>query len=227
MTAPTVAADDAAAFAAGTTHTFDLTAGLGTISAGDLLLMFAGSADGVTFTEPSGWTELAEYHTANAAEAAVFYLIAAGGETSAAFDISASETAAAIVWRITGHDAADPPATSVAVQGGSINPDSGLCTPGTTEDFLYISAFFTRGSNTISVYPYGDGNITVAGTLATVGGAWVQTSGSSSEDPGAYTKSGTQDWIAVTLGIFPGAAAAAGVGVTPIIQNYRNMGLMG
>jgi hypothetical protein len=172
----------------------------GSISAGDLLIMFIRTAGAQTLTTPAGWTALVTNNAADATDdvTGVFWRKADGTE-GATVNVtpSAAAKAAAVVWRITG--AADPtvtpPQVSSAVVGtaaNSANPPS-ISPTGGSKDYLFLILGGLDGEGiafTHSVYTnLQSANSGTAGAVATnciIAGATRQAT-TATEDPAAFT----------------------------------------
>lgn len=217
------------------------------IAVGDLLLMFAG-VDGNTSVSslPAGWIS-----TSNGSSPVSNLLAkksATGSETGTfTLSISASEQGA---WRVIRIPAAqwegtlgttwfaaastDGAVQSVAGTGGaSTSPNSGSLDPFNwdAEDTLWVSFGGSDSTVTWTGFPANytqEDHVTAGGHTATSGGATGAGLGvayrqlnASSEDPGAFTLSASEDWIVTTLAIRPATAAVAS-----LLIPHRHRGLI-
>lgn len=190
----------------------------GSIVAGNTLLVLLRSGGGGTNTWPAGWTELFD-DTSDASNDVITAAWRKADGTEGATITVTNATAgkdAAIAWQISG--AADPTVTapefSTLATGTSANPDPGSITPtGGSADYLFLA---TGGWEGIQTSPPGTfptnyslnqvGADTGTGGTATsncrVAGAGRQLT-ASTEDPGTYTISASDDWTAITFAISP------------------------
>lgn len=196
----------------------------GTASAGDLYIAHVGQDGAGTFTWTSPAVELKDQALTGGVNT-VAYLIAAGGETAMPRVTSTvTERWEWAVWRFPAGEwnGTTPPEINTGVTGSSTTPNPGSSTPSwgseTNNIWLALCARDDSVANTITAYPtnydtaQADKNdITSA---LNVGGA-VRIATGSSEDPGAFTISATETWIAYTVAIRP---AAAGGGTTQAIS---------
>jgi hypothetical protein len=139
----------------------------------------------------------------------VLYKIADGTETGTfTIGITQSRELTAIVARITGHHPYVLPYMGrTYIQTGSTAPDPPSVThPLGDEDYLWIAAQSNFGQ-AVTAYPSGYSNGTqIDGTQTNVAIA-DKTSTSATEDPGAFTIAGSQEWQAFTIGIYPATGA--------------------
>lgn len=183
------------------------------IAAGDLLILWMRVADGAAPT-PSGWTNLA-FSSADpsADEVDVNYRVADGTE-SGTFPINfgTARKGACIVWRTTGGDTSVAPTISTVATGTSTTPNPGSVNISSSRDHLILWLGGWEGEQTSP--PTGaPTNYTnaigadsgIAGAVTTncrVAGASRQlTAGPTTEDPGSWTISASDDWMAYTVAI--------------------------
>ena len=212
MAYPTVQSVTTTTFASDTTaHAVDMPS---TVNAGELLLCFFTNDVGATITTPSGWTQLWSSSTAIEVRGSAYYKVADGSEggTTVDFVTSATETAAAEVWRISGwwgtYVTGVNIGTVVIVDpvASSFNPPAVTASWG-TEDALWITTLQQSTSSTVTAYPtnYTDGTDTSSGSGATF--AQVRTARRNNrvttEDPGSYTTNITAYGIVNTVAIRP------------------------
>jgi hypothetical protein len=174
------------------------------VSAGDFLLVIIANSDAVASTNtPSGWSALV---TGNH-NPCVYYKIAAGGETTMIGTFTGSITFCAIAYRILGASSTTTPAISTIASGTSTTPDSPNLAPAYgTKNTLWIS------SCVIAVSGQVPGTNPTNYNLGGIGGSSVGTASmgaagralkAASEDPGAFTIAGSNDWIAYTIAVPP------------------------
>lgn len=196
------------------------------LASGDLILAFV-ATDGNTTTTPSwpaGWVSTATTDSNTATTLIVAKKLSAGTETgNFTLTLPASEQGGWRIFRITGWGADlgttfDNTSTSkdvviASTSGASTtpNPPSLDPDPWGTEDVLWVAAMAADTSRTISTFPT---NYTTTSSDVSGGatGATLATSfrnvNAASEDPGTYTISASDDWVAATVAI-------ASVGASP------------
>lgn len=186
-----------------------------TANAGDLVLVAAGEDGAGTVTWPaSPWAEIKD-QTFTGGSAHVGYLIAAGGETAVVLASTVSDRWEACIWRIPAGEwhGTTPPEINTGVTGNNTAPDPGAIAPSwsveTNNIFVALAFRDDSAANTITAYPtnYGtaqaDKNDTTS--ACNVGGA-VRIVTGTNENPGAFTISATETWIAYTVAIRPAGA---------------------
>ena len=214
LAAPVVASVTETAFGTDTTdHNVDMPA---TVNAGDLLIVLFTNDGGATVTTPAGWSLLASDTGGPSVRLSVYYKIAAGTEdgTTVNFVTSASEQAAAQVYRITDWQGTTPPEISTAATATSTAPDPAFLDPagwGVSNTLWLAVAGQDRGdqSGTLA-YPisYTDGISTQSSDPATTGVCRTHSARrvlltATSEDPGPFTIPVTEQWIAFTIAVRP------------------------
>lgn len=183
------------------------------VTSGDLLVVMFG-VDGVpTVTHTgTGWTQYGE--PGSQAGGYAFVKIADGADTLTV-NYSVAEVTGYYVYRITGAHASTVPEADSDI-GSTANPDSPNLAPSWgAEDTMWISFFsLDDGTKTLSSYPtnYADNQNTLAGTTAGVRlGIATRNLNASSENPGSFTVSASDSWVALTIAVRP----AAGGGGSP------------
>jgi hypothetical protein len=232
MTAPIVASTSSGT-GGGSSTAITIPAG----SVGETIVVLFG-VDGVpTVTHTgTGWTQTGLVGTQ--ASGYVFTKIASGADTLTV-NYSAAEVTGYYVYRITGAHASTPP-EAAAVIGTSATPDPPNLAPSWgAEDNLWVAGFaLDDGTKTLSSYPtnYSDNQATVAGSTAGVRlGIATRELNASSENPGSFTVSASDSWVALTIAVRPAAGgggggttitaavgAASAVGVTAKINRSIN-----
>lgn len=192
------------------------------IAANDLLIFFV-SCDGSPggFTDDAGLTGIVINNT-GANTWSCRAKIAAGTETGTftlTLDGGASEQGGWRMFRVTNYFG--DPTLSLNIFGQqtitgspSANPDPPNNAPGWGAiDILWFASCGVDTSRTISVYPLADNN--TADVSGGAGGATLglctTNSAVSSLNPGTFTISTSDDWVAGTVAVRPAAAAAARV----------------
>ena len=211
LAAPVVASVTETAFGTDTTdHYVSMPA---TVNAGDLLIVLFTNDGGATVTTPGGWSLLASDANGTQVRLSVYYKIAAGTEsgTTVNFVTSASEQAAAQVYRITNWHGTTPPEISTAATGSGTAPDPASLDPAGWDvaNTLWLAvAGQDRGDQSgTTAYPasYTDG----ISTLSSDGNKSCRTHSArrvlaaASEDPGAFTIPVLEQWVAFTIAVRP------------------------
>lgn len=196
---------------------------------GDLVLAFAAVDGNSTGTFPAGWVAISTANPGGDVTLVRAKKLSDGTETgNFTLGISANEQGA---WRLLRIPAAGWEGTlgtqfakeplsgsvaGVAAGGTSANPDPFSLDPDNwaTEDTLWIAVMAGDANRTVTGYPASYTN-TATDNPASSGGAYLGIarleSAVSSEDPGTFTISASDDWVAGTIAIRPAAAAAAAV----------------
>ena len=191
------------------------------LTSGDLLLFFQGNDSSVAVdgtTIPSGWTQL-DAATLSACNGEIWYKTSDGGESNFTYNLvgGSSQTSTNRVFRITGwHGTTTPETTRVDNDTPTTDPDPGSLDPSGwgTEDTLWIASWQAdNGIGTTDGYPTNYSDNQFSGGATTGGGHRMSIStrelNAASEDPGAYSTSGSDDNVVFTVAVRPGAAAAA------------------
>lgn len=193
------------------------------IASGDLLLLFVGAdgSTGVVNSLPAGWVLDG---TTSGANSLSWAKKKAGGTETGDFTIGlgASEQGGWRVFRITGWEGtlgtvfANGSTSEAVVEASTItgspsnapNPPSLDPNNWATEDTLWFAACGIDTSRTISVYPLADNNTAdvSGGSNGATLGVCTTTSAVSSLDPGTFTCSASDDWVASTIAVRPAAA---------------------
>jgi YVTN family beta-propeller protein len=189
------------------------------IVSGDLLLLALRSTGADTHSTPTGWTQLVLNNQSDASDdrTSLWYRKADGSEVS---PLTVSGTAslkfACLSWRITGaaDPAIQPPQVSSVATGTSTSPNPGPLAPtGGTKMYLWIwlggwegeqtsppaDPTPTNYGNKIGANSSNFGNTNTNCRLASV----TRNSIASSEDPGSWTISASDDWTAYTIAVHP------------------------
>lgn len=189
-----------------TDHTVNLPAD---INAGDLLLVFFvcdafSVADVITF--PEGWTKLFQADHSARIVLGVGYRVA-DGEEGATINVttSSTETSAHTSYRITGYSGVPEAATAATNSGSAPNPPHFFPSWG-AKDALWFACEGNDHDHTVTDYPseFTDGrnDYAIADFGCGVGTARREFSGDDL-DPGAFTISSSDDWVANTVVIQP------------------------
>ena len=211
LAAPAVASVTQTAFNSDTqTHNVSMPA---TVNAGDLLIVLFTNDGSATVTTLAGWTPLASTAEGSHVRLSVYYKKAAGteGGTTVNFNTSASEQAAAQVYRITDwHGTTPPEISTAATNAGSTAPDPASLNPagwgtantlwlavagqdrGNAGETIYYPASYTNGTSTQS-----SGDNGCCRTLSA-----RRALAAALENPGAFTITSEQ-WVAFTIAVRP------------------------
>jgi len=185
---------------ANTAHTINEPAA---VTAGDLLLMFvAWSASPGTVTTPSGWTS-----DGTTSIMSVFHKVSDGTEGGGTVGVTTQNAvkAAAQVYRIQTWFGAVAGVT-VALGGGSgTSADPSSVTPswGADRDLWFAGVAVTANPTITDPANYGTFQQTDDGSVAVRLRTGRRTLYATTEDPAAFTWTGTQTWTAVTVSIRP------------------------
>lgn len=198
-----------------TTHPLNLPA---SISAGDLLLVFANFNGGPTVTDPAGWTVILGNYVGNVDEPRIYAKIASGSEGSTVtVTLNTSQRASAVSYRITGNrngvTSSEIALSSVANASSTLTPNPPNLTPswGSAAN-LWIAVGFSDSSDLVlSSYPtnYDLGQNAAIVSPANDNANSVLTASrlltATSEDPGVFTMTAgsEEDWDAFTLAVRP------------------------
>jgi hypothetical protein len=202
--------------AAATSHVINLPTGM--VAGNTLIAMTYSRCSGavVTHTWPNSapnnlWTKIADYsHSSGYGSLSIAWHKVVGPETTVTVTTSCSSTWSAIVYEVSG--ASDPsslpPQVSAAATGSSSSaPNSAALTPtGGSKPYRWITVEGNYTYNrTISTWPtnYTNNQLQIGGTSYTHVGAATRTTTAVSEDPPAFTLSGTDRWVAATVAVYP------------------------
>jgi hypothetical protein len=192
-----------------------------TIEANDLLAMFLSGFGNGTISKPTDWTE--KWNVNPNPRSACFVLqpteaqaaALAGGTVSIGLGGTPEVTAQVyrIDWKTWARDLSKVLAGTPA-NGSSNQPDPPLVEGGVDLINLFIAAAsYVDDDETVSAYPtnYGNGTLTLCGAAANHNATTataLRNFRAASDDPGAFTLSGSEGWIAGTLLVpaFPIAA---------------------
>lgn len=189
---------------AGTEATHSI--GLGSPSAGDLLLVFfsanLSNPSSITVHEAlssSGWTPIAHSTAGNSSRLAVFTKIAVGGggDTLTLFTNQVVR-AAAVCYRITGHGSSVAVGTFASANSTNGDPPA-VSISGAAQDVLFIAALAT-GLSVASAAPSSYGTLTTAaGTISAISTA-DRNLNATTDNPGSFTNT-SQNWTAVAVAV--------------------------
>lgn len=195
-------------------HTVNLPAG---INAGDLLLVFFCSDGNPVITFPGGWTQLFQTISGGLVAFCCWYRIADGGEgATITVNTSLNQKTAHTSYRITGYSAV--PEVGVSATGVSANPDPPNLAPswGAKDTLWFASCGYDDGAKTVNAYPanYLNGRNDRSNSVTGCGvGTAERDLNASPENPGTFTLSGADEWVANTVAIQSrGSAAGGGAG---------------
>ncbi len=203
MASASVAATSSGVKANATTNTINCTLPSG-IAAGDVLMLFVCS-NGTTASTPAGWALLTNFPVQQGASNYLycFWKVATGSE-GATVTVSQSINSSAnwVSYRFTGAAASGHVGTVATGSSGAADPP--LCSPGSTQDWLWVEVGGGTGNITALSTGYtglvSSGYNSYSGTYLVTGSK--STTGTSSEDPGPFT-GGNAAWGAATVAIKP------------------------
>jgi len=193
------------------------------VAAGDLIIAFLAVDGTYTTSWPSPWVEIVD--TQNSTEFSIAYLIASGGETSVTATTSGAERSHQAAIRISAATWHGTTAPEVATATGtSANPNSPSVTPSWgAADTLFITSFGIDAPEVafpVTVWPtnYTGNNIESGVTPTSAAGCALATRelNATSDDPGAFTITGSDTWVSATIAVRPAAAAIGGIAVDTV-----------
>ena len=158
-------------------------------------------AAAVTWTPPSGWTEIAEI-SSTVCNGAVFEKVANGSESGLVTAVASASctNSVACCYRVANAHPSTPSEIATAT-GTSTAPDPPSRTASWgVEENLAIAAMGKRASSAFSAYPSGYATAQLSGTQGNVLSAMAtrQTTGAT-EDPGSFTLGTSVGWWAATI----------------------------
>lgn len=218
MAFPTISATTSSGALSGTPQSVPVAAH----ASGDRLVVIY-ALDGGTSNYSSnaeGWTLVGTVtESQNAINLLIFEKIATSSGETLTITLAATRAARAIAYTITGSDTATAMEMASANSAGtpSTSPDPPNLTPSWgAADTLWLAALAQdNGTITLSAYPanYSLSQLNNSGGTTSTPSAAVagRQLNASSENPGAFTISGNEQWTVATLAIKPGAS-------TPTIQ---------
>lgn len=185
-------------------------------SVGDMFVAFL-SVDSNPSITITGWTQIKVFtQPANVDRIAAFYRVTTGAEGSTKeVVLGATETLASRVICLSGFadPGTSPPEASTGVDGSSLNPDADAVTPSPGDGDYFVAAVYgiDVSVRTFSAYPAGySGSQIASGSGAgdtRLGVAVAELSGTTF-NPGTATLNSGTTWIAFTMAVPAGAAAA-------------------
>lgn len=198
------------------------------VAAGDMLLALVCEDSGAASnTWNNSFNEILDTAVQSVIVAAAAYKIAAGGETSVTATHT-TERSNQIGVRIPAaewaNDGTAPQISTIVTNAGSAAPDAGAVAPSwhATHGSIFITVAFWDDSAavTVSAFPSGYTGNQVSNVTATSAGDIAMatrtvTTDVASEDAGAWTLSGSEQWGAVTIAVKGLALNSGNVTVTP------------
>lgn len=186
------------------------------VAAGETLLAVIATDGSATHSWPEGWNSIFDQTDGNVSMS-VAWKKAAGDEDGTQITVtsSTSQQSSSICWRIAG--AIDPtvsaPLASSGATGASSAPNPDSLDAGSSDSYLWFAFCGADANKTVSGFPtgyglqatYKAGATTGAATAA--GGAYPY--GAQTQDPGAFTLSGSDQWVACTVAVKPSDYATA------------------
>ncbi|MBI3927281.1 MAG: tail fiber domain-containing protein [Armatimonadetes bacterium] len=186
------------------------------IQKGDLLIVFF-SSDGGVFSSCAGWSKAREGSQGANVTGAVFYKVAQGGDTATVVT-SAAEQSSHIVYQVRLWPGWSRVLAADAASGASGNADPPSLSFGATASGLVIASRHGDATEVASGAPAGYSNLQTS-TAAGAGGASTNTAvkfvaSVGSENPGAFSGDGVEQWAAFTV-LIPALPWDAGSLETP------------
>lgn len=185
------------------------------------------------FTWPAGWTEFFANSADGSDDRTAFGWRKVVGNETGFFTITGTGTGkwATIQYEISGatDPSVTPPEVSAGATGASAAPDPDTVTPsGGAKDYLFFAVAAYEGEQTNPpTFPTGyttnqvSDDTAVAGAVATncrISAASKATTAATSENPGTYTISVSDDWTAATIAVYP---TTGGGGVTLVKKAFE------
>jgi len=198
----------------GSTTNHDVVVPAGTVE-GDLLVLQANRNGSGTITL-AGWTRIMTEAMSSVLVSDVWFKILTGEQANFAWTNQFSRLSSHRLFHITGaHASTAPEGSDANGNGGSVNPPL-LTLSGWTdaEETLWLAMAAWDGNVTAVGYPtdFADNQFTDAPAVEPGLGVCSRSLAAASMDPGAFTASGSDQWVTQTVGIRPAAAAAGGGG---------------
>lgn len=183
------------------------------VAVGDGLIMIV-SVDGNPSVDwPVDWDEL--FYDTQAGNALSIACKEADGTEGGIVTITlgGSQGVAWIGYRISGHLSFDTqlPEVSAGATATDQSPDPDSLTPtGGAKDYLWIACCSMDGGDTADTFPSSYiGTLTEGPGLEAGVASCHRLLNAASEDPGNFTKSDIEDWVAVTIAVHPGPPTVA------------------
>jgi hypothetical protein len=186
----------------------------------DLLIAVVGSGDaGTAITGLTGWTQLGEGDDTQGNRFWYGWIIR-GASAPDLVAAAANENWTTNCIRITGHDPTTPIGTDHGTANGTgTTPDPPNVDPGSTDDYLSVAAAIQEGKGATRFTPPAspgtyiertDAGTAGGGAAATHVGGTIATKEytSQADNPGTFTSSTTDGWIAITIIVSPAAGPA-------------------
>jgi hypothetical protein len=185
-----------------TSHTVNLPAG---IVANNMLVVVFSSDGNPTITFPAGWTPLFQQANGTAVKLGVWYKIAVGTEgATITVTTSVVERTAHTSYRLSTVHAWQI-MCGTATTGVTTQPNPPSSTPiYGAKDYLWIAVCGYDVNRTVSTYPtnYANGRNDYANNAAGCGvGSARRELNATSEDPGVFTISASDDWVANVIAV--------------------------
>ena len=184
------------------------------ILAGDLIVAIHRSSAAGLHGWPAFWTELADTTVdASANNTSIIWRIADGSEGATVTVTQGSSKFASLAYLIRWWSGLLGREISTAVTGTSTTPDPGICTPtGGAKDYLWLwlggweneqtSPPASQPTNYTNPLGASSGTAGAVTTNCRVAGA-QRTNNATSENPGSWTISVSDDWTAWTMAVHP------------------------
>ena len=207
MAFPIVETTNNGTTADGTSHTVNLPTG---IVSGNLLLAMFSLSTPATATWPAGWTELYDTASAGTLMGSGAYRVADGGEgASITVTTSIGGEGSYNTYRISGQHASSAPEVGTSATGSSTTPDPPAVTPTWgSADTLWF-AVMHHDFCTVTTAPTNYTNLLAQDGATPVTASARRALAAADENPGGFTVSAADAWVAQTCAVRPAEAGGA------------------
>jgi hypothetical protein len=166
---------------------------------GKLLFMVATIPNSASFSTPAGWTQVSNVSATNRRMASYTRVIDGSEGSTVSVSISPSSHLCAFVWQIDNWDGNTPTFSTLAT-GTSAAPDAGAVSMTAGIPALVLAVAWQTATSTITAGPAGYANFQSVQTSNNMSSGTAEfESLAASEDPGAFTSSASNDWLATAF----------------------------
>jgi len=209
-----------------TDHTVNMPAG---VESGDLLIALFSADGNSAITFPGGWTQLYQQANGVSVISGVWYRVSDGGEgATITVTTGAAEMSGHTTFRITGYYGT--PEVGVVATGTSVNPNPPNLAPSWgAENSLWIAVCGYDVGNSgslISAYPagYTDGRDDRPSAIeGGASGSANLTNNNAAENPGTFTITFAEEWVANTIAIAPSQSIDIDVSATGVASGEHDV----
>lgn len=212
-----------------TSHTVTLPSG---IVSGDLIVLCFACDDlggAIAVSWPAGYNEIFDT-SSQGTHLSVAWRLADGGEgANITVTTNNSETSSHACYRISGQRGVSPPVeVSAGATGSSVSPNPDSLTPtGGAKDYLWIAAHGHDGNLRTTTGIGANYSSKVSTEVGTLGGCGVGCAqrdlNAASEDPGVFTISVSDGWVAATVVVHPKADVVQAPGSDPSMRGRQGL----